>query len=166
MLVQLATKIYFGPIRLMIKLAFWLVLLAIIGILVFSLTFDLNRFKKKIETEAAIFLKTDVTVNGDIKVGIEKFRPSAILHDVQVGRKGSGTVILLDSLEVTIPPGIALPWKLGLVSSVVPPSMMAPCTPPTSSTAPSMMTIRPEVSTVKLIATDFALTLPALSMTA
>lgn len=106
MLLRLLSTWYFGPVRLLVKLAFWgILVLAVLGI-IFALTFDLNRFKEDIEREASAALKKELHINGDINLGLENLRPSLVLHDIHMGGKGRGPEISAERFEVTIPAGI------------------------------------------------------------
>lgn len=93
----------FSPLRMMLKLAFWGLLVSFILITIFLLTFDLNFLKGRIEATASTVLRNEFKINGDIKLGTQGFSPSLILHDVKVGKDGKTTVTLADRLEVTLP---------------------------------------------------------------
>lgn len=103
MLLSLFKSLYIAPIRLVIRLVVWAMVLLMIVVTIFALTFDLNGFKEKIESQASGFLLQPVRVGGDILLGIENFRPSLVLHDVEIGAAGKGGVWTIERLEVTIP---------------------------------------------------------------
>lgn len=105
MLLRLVSAYYLGPIRLILKLVFLIILIvAILGIIL-ALTFDFNSFKGEIEEQASVFMKKELKINGDIKLGVENMRPSLVLHDIHIGDPKNGPEILAERFEVTIPAG-------------------------------------------------------------
>lgn len=105
MLLNLVKAYYLAPVFIALKLLKWaLIVIVVLGV-IFALTFNLNSFKDVIETQASQALQDKFQIRGDIKLGVESFRPSLVLHDVQIGEDGRSTVILTDRLEITIPMG-------------------------------------------------------------
>lgn len=105
MLLNLVKAYYLAPVRIALKLIKWALIVAVVLGIIFALTFNLNSFKDVIETQASQALQDKFRIRGDIKLGVESFRPSLVLHDVQIGEDGRTTVILTDRLEITIPLG-------------------------------------------------------------
>lgn len=114
MIPRLIKNVIFSPFTLALKLGLWFLGFAVFGGLLFLLTFDINDYKGEIERRASAFLQDEMKINGDIRLGIENFRPSLVLHDVKVGEDGKTTVMLADRLEVIIPlavPDGRDPWS-------------------------------------------------------
>lgn len=98
MLLDIVKKIYLGPLRLMARLIFWGTLVIVGAGVIFLLSFDLNHFKETIEQEGSAFLRREAKINGDIRFGVENFRPSIVLRSVEVAGG-----VAADALEIAIP---------------------------------------------------------------
>ncbi|MCY1227341.1 hypothetical protein D9M72_396060 [compost metagenome] len=73
---------------------------------------------------------------------------------------------VVPSYTFTVPPGVALPCRVGVASSVTPPLAISPRMSPALSVAPAMLTVAGCTSTVKSMAAPGWPTLPATSVTA
>lgn len=115
MIADLIFKWFFGPFIFMAKLALWGVVLCFIALVVFLTCFDLNFFKSRVESVSSEFLQQQLKINGDVKLGMDGFHPSLVLHDVKIGEDGRTTVMLTDRFEVTLPfqkPDAQNPWAI------------------------------------------------------
>lgn len=82
----------------------WVIGLAIVILAIAALRFvDLSSFKGKIEVEASRASGLDVTINGDVRLGMAGARPALVAYDVRaMGQKGR-TDITASRISVAIP---------------------------------------------------------------
>lgn len=75
-----------GFLRFIFKAVVFVIVLCAIGLVLFALFFDLNKYKPRIESYLSRQMNADVRVEGDIGIGADWGRPSLVFKKLSVDR--------------------------------------------------------------------------------